>query len=110
MKAYKLWLIFLKVAMIVQLGLIIAKVQKEEDVAYLVTDILFKSSLGIFLIMYFYINGSSAFNGWDEVFISFGGSLLLFDAWYNTFPKVLKQYGYYLNPYTLYFSDKPEIK
>ena len=110
MKAYKIWLIFLKVAMIVQVTLIVAKLETEEHMAYLITDILFKTSLGIFLIMYFYINGSPIFDGWDEIFISFGGGLLVFDAWYNTFPKILRQYGYYLNPYTFYFSDRPEIK
>ncbi len=110
MKAYKLWLIFLKVAMILQFVLISVGVLGDDHISYLITDLVFKTSLGTFLMVYFYLNGSPAIDGWDELFISFGGGLLIFDAWYNTFPKILRLYGYYLNPYTFYFSDKPETK
>ena len=110
MKAYKLWLIFLKVAMILQFVLISVGVLGDDHISYLITDLVFKTSLGIFLTVYFYLNGSPVIDGWDEVFISFGGGLLIFDAWYNTLPKILRLYGYYLNPYTFYFSDKPETK
>ena len=104
MKLYQAWLIILKFAMVIQVTLILARVHTEEHVAYLITDILFKSSLGIFLILYFYINGSPAFDGWDEVFVGFGGALLMFDAWYTVFPKLLKHYNIYFNPYTFKWS------
>jgi hypothetical protein len=107
MKAYKIWLIILKFAMIIQVALILAKVQSQDDTAYLVTDILFKISLGTFLMLYFYINGSPMFDGWDEVFIGFGGALLIFDALYNILPKLLAKYKIYFNPYTLSVSKEP---
>ena len=110
MKAYKIWLIILKFAMIIQVTLILAKVQSEEETPYLVTDILFKISLGIFLMMYFYINGAPMFDGWDEVFISFGGALLIFDALYNILPKLLAKYKIYFNPYTFSVSNTPATK
>lgn len=110
MKAYKIWLIFLKVAMLAQFVLISVGVLGDEHITYLITDLVFKTSLGIFLTVYFYLNGSPVIDGWDELFISFGGGLLIFDAWYNTFPKILRLYGYYFNPYTFYFSDQPEKK
>jgi hypothetical protein len=107
MKAYKIWLIILKFAMIIQFVLIFTKVQSEHDTVYLITDMLFKISLGTFLILYFYINGSPMFDGWDEVFIGFGGTLLIFDALYNVLPKILANYKIYFNPYTLTVSNAP---
>jgi len=104
MKLYKIWLIVLKFAIVVQVCLIAAKVQTQHDTVYLITDILFKTSLGIFLMVYFYMNGAPTFDGWDEVFISFGGALLVFDAWYNVFPELLKNYKIYFDPYTFYWS------
>jgi len=109
MKAYKIWLIILKFSMIIQVTLILAKVQSQDDTAYLITDMLFKISLGIFLILYFYINGSPMFDGWDEVFISFAGTLLIFDALYNILPKLLAKYEVYFNPYTLSVSNTPTV-
>jgi hypothetical protein len=77
---------------------------------YLISDFLFKIILGLFLILFFYINGSTHFDTWDEVFIGFGGTLLVFDACYNVFPKILKRFEIYFNPYTFYLSKVPEKK
>jgi len=108
MKSYHIFLMFLKVAMIVQLTLILFKKQKEDSVLYLISEFAFKFFLGLFLMVYFFIAGSSDFDFWDEVFISFGGGLLMFDGVYNDLPKVLIQYGIYFNPYTFYSSTRPE--
>ena len=108
MKSYHVFLMFLKVAMIVQLILILLKLQKEDSVVYLLSEVAFKIFLGLFLMVSFLIAGSSDFDFWDEVFISFGGGLLMFDAIYNVLPKVLLRYGIYFNPYTFYSSTRPE--
>jgi len=110
MKAYIVLLLLLKVSMIIQIILILAKVEDEDHIAYLINDILFKTVLGIFLILYFYINGSPSLDTWDELFIGFGGTLLIFDAFYNVFPKLLKRFQIYFNPYTFYLSKVPENK
>ena len=110
MKLYQIWLIVLKLAMGVQVLLILGNKQTEDHVAYLLTDLLFKTSLGIFLILYFYINGAPKINGLDELFIGFGGVLLIFDGWYDVFPKILKKYGIYFNPYTLRVSKTAPIE
>ena len=107
MKLYQLWLIVLKISMIVQVFLILIQKQAETSIEYLITDILFKISLGIFLILYFYINGAPRINGIDEIFVGFGGFLLIFDALYNILPKILEKYGLYFNPYTLTVSRTP---
>ena len=101
MKAHIIVLLALKVSMIIQLILIFTKVETQDHIAYLISDTLFKTFLGLFLIMYFYFNGSANFDSWDEVFIGFGGVLLLFDAFYNVFPKVLAKFNIYFDPYTL---------
>ena len=107
MKLYQGWLVILKFAMIIQIGLILIGKQKEDDIVYLITDILFKTSLGIFLIAYFYLHGAPKVGGMDELFIGFAGFLLIFHAWYDIFPEVLEKYGIYFNPYTLRVSETP---
>ena len=109
MKAYVIVLLMLKVSMVIQLILILAKVQTSDSVVYLVSDVLFKGLLGAFLFMYFLMNGSPSFDSWDEVFIGFGGVLLMFDALYNVFPKVLAKFNIHFNPYTLDLSTPPGI-
>jgi hypothetical protein len=96
--------------MIIQTGVILIGVNgfDQNHLAYLISDLLFKTILGLFLIMFFYINGSSNFDTWDEVFIGFGGALLVFDGFYNVFPKILKKFDVYFNPYTFYLSKVPE--
>jgi len=110
MKVYVIVLILLKISMIIQTGVILIGVNgfDQNHLAYLISDLLFKTILGLFLILFFYINGSSNFDTWDEVFIGFGGALLVFDAFYNVFPKILKKFDIYFNPYTFYLSRVPE--
>ena len=107
MKAHVIVLLALKLSMTIQLILILAKVQQQDSVAYLISDLLFKGLLGAFLFMYFVINGSPSFDSWDEVFIGFGGVLLMFDALYNVFPKVIAKFNIHFNPYTLDLSAPP---
>lgn len=107
MKAYVVVLLLLKVSMMIQLVLILAKVQTSDSIVYLVSDVLFKGLLGAFLFVYFLLNGSPSFDSWDEVFIGFGGVLLMFDALYNVFPKILAKFNIHFNPYTLDLSRSP---
>ena len=110
MKAYVVVLLLLKISMLIQITLILSRVDgfNQDHLVYLISDLLFKTILGLFLILFFYINGSSNFDTWDEIFIGFGGTLLVFDAFYNVFPKILKKFDIYFNPYTFYLSKVPE--
>jgi hypothetical protein len=107
MKAHVIVLLALKASMTIQLILILAKVQTQDSLPYLISDVLFKGLLGAFLFVYFLLNGSPSFDSWDEVFIGFGGILLMFDALYNVFPKVLLKFNIHFNPYTLDLSSPP---
>ena len=100
MKLYQIYLLLLKLSMVIQVILIFFKVHTQDSIPYLISDILFKSSIGLFLIMYFYVRGSPTLDVWDELFISFGGVLLVFDAWWNVFPQLLEKYNIKINPYT----------
>ena len=110
MKAYVVVLLLLKISMLIQITLILSGVDgfNQDHLVYLISDLLFKTILGLFLILFFYINGSSNFDTWDEIFIGFGGTLLDFDSFYNVFPKILKKFDIYFNPYTFYLSKVPE--
>ena len=110
MKPYIIVLFVLKLSLIIQICLILAKIETETDIPYLISDFFFKICLGLFLIFYFYISGSPSFQIDDELFISFGGGLLVFDAFYNVLPKLLAKFGLYFDPYTLTLSSKPITK
>ena len=107
MKYYHFFLLLLKISMVIQVTLILFKVQSEDSITYLISEFLFKLLLGLFLVMYFFIAGSPNFDFWDEVFISFGGGLLIFDAFYSVMPKVLLKFNIIFNPYTFYLSNRP---
>jgi len=78
-----------------------AKLEDSDSIYYLFSDLLFKICLGIFLITFFYFNNSTGVDSWDELIISFGGVLLLYDAWIMDLPAILKIYNVKFNPYTL---------
>ena len=102
MKIYEFIIIFLKVSLFVQICLIMAKLQKPDSLYYLFSDLLFKLCLGIFLITFFYFNQSTGVDTWDELIISFGGVVLIYDAWIMDIPAILKVYDIKFNPYTLH--------
>ena len=60
---------------------------------YLASDILFKGSVGLFLILYFFVHVLPELHNFDRMIICFGGSLLVFDALYNDLPKLLNLYS-----------------
>lgn len=65
------------------------------------TDFIFKISIGLFLVLYFYFNNLPDLYGWDKIVISFGGILLIYDAFYNVLPKVLLNFNIVFNPFSL---------
>lgn len=93
--------------MVIQVALILFKMESEDSSIYLISECAFKIFLGLFLVVYFFIAGSPNFDFWDEVFISFGGGLLIFDALYNVLPKLLLKFNIVFNPYTFYWTTRP---
>ena len=82
----------------------------EHNIIYLSTDFVFKLSIGLFLVLYFLLNDLPKLYGYDKLVISFGGALLVYDAFFNVLPKVLLEFRLGFNPYSLtnmFYTIKP---
>ena len=84
-----MYFLFLKVFVIIQFILVLFKKENEETLAFLISDTLFKVSIGLFLILFFWFNRVDL-EMYDKLIIAFGGTLLIFDVVYTNLPKVLK--------------------
>jgi hypothetical protein len=90
MKLYHLFFLALKIVIGVQFLLVLLNKQKLHSKEYLITEIIFKTSLGIFieyLMFWTEINGIT----WeDRIIISFAGWLLIADAYLKDLPVLLQ--------------------
>lgn len=101
MKFFEIYLIFLKVVLVIQFILITLRLQDQKHVVFLSTNILFKLSLGLFIVLFFTMNRITEINYWDQLIIGFAGALLMYDAIYNDLPEVLALYKIEFNPYMI---------
>jgi hypothetical protein len=101
MKKYHILFLLLKIAILIQYGLILINKQTMNSRTYILTEILFKSALFVFIeIMMFHVY-VDILPLEDRVIVSFAGGLLFFDAWFNDFPKLREQIRKYgLTPTT----------
>jgi len=102
MKPYHIFFIVLKVAIMAQFALIILNKHSVGSKVYILTNIIFKLSLGIFVQIYMFNDAVSGIPIEDKMVISFAGGLLIFDAVSNDVPELLKAYNIdiYNNPIT----------
>ena len=91
MKAYHIYFIALKVFVTIQFIMILLKKQSDETIYYLVSDSIFKISVGFFLIIYFWLHKLPELQWEDRLIIAFGGVLLIFEVVYNRLPIILKR-------------------
>ena len=77
----------------VQFFLIIVNVQSITSKTYLITEIVFKVTLAIFIEYFLYTKVIDGLPWEDKAIFGFAGALLLFDALVNNLPVLLKQYG-----------------
>lgn len=90
MKAY-IWFFFvLKLAILVQFALIIMNKQTTDSRIYIMTEIIFKTALFVFIEIFLFHTVVEGLAFEDKLIISFSGGLLFYDAWFNDFPKLLK--------------------
>jgi len=101
MNAFDVYMIILKLAVSVQFMLILLKKQSITSIEFLISEMVFKISLGIFLIIFFWINKISEIRGSDKVIIGFAGVVLIYDAVYINLPHVLDLYGIEFRPLEL---------
>ena len=90
MKTYAIFFFVMRIALIIQLILIITKKQTRNSVIYITTEIVFKTALFLF-IQWFTFNNDFGINFEDKLIISFGGGLLFYDACFNDVPKLIEQ-------------------
>ena len=98
MNAFDVYLFFLKIIVSVQFMLILLKKQSITSVEFLISEMIFKISLGIFLIVFFLLNKISELRGSDKVIIGFAGVVLIYDAVHINLPNVLDNYGIHFRP------------
>ena len=90
MKPYTLFFLIMKAAIVIQFILIIAKRQTRDSIVYILTEVIFKTTLFIF-IEWFTFHNNFGIHFEDKLIISFGGALLAYDAWFNDFPRLIDQ-------------------
>ena len=90
MKTYAIFFFAMKVALIIQFILILAKKQTRNSIIYITTEIVFKTALFLF-IEWFTFNNNFGITYEDKLIISFGGGLLFYDACFNDVPKLIDQ-------------------
>ena len=83
----------LKAIIVIQFTLLLTNKEIIQVKGYMITEIIFKTSLSIFLLMFLYFNPLKDVAFEDKIIISFAGGLLLYDAWFNDFPQLLNEYG-----------------
>jgi len=93
MKAYHAYFLFLKFLLIIQTFLIFFQKANPNQISYIAADILFKTSLGLFLMIYFHFSDLPGMDYYDRLIASFAGVLLAFDAIYISLPMLLVKLG-----------------
>lgn len=93
MKRYHLYFLFLKLLLIIQTILIVFQIENPNQISYIAGDILFKTSLGLFLMIFFTFTELPGMDFYDKVIASFAGTLLTFDAVYVGLPVLLTKLG-----------------
>ena len=98
MNAFDIYMILLKIVVSVQFMLILLKKQSITSVEFLISEMIFKLSLGGFLMIFFWLNKISEIRGSDKVIIGFAGVVLIYDAIHINLPNILENYGIKFKP------------
>ena len=91
MKKYHIFFLVLKIAILVQFFLIFINKQTTDSKVYILTEIIFKTALGVFMEIFLFHRVIDGLMFEDKVIFSFAGGLLMYDAWVNDFPKLLRE-------------------
>jgi len=78
----------MKVALLIQFILILFRRQTRNSIIYILTEIIFKTALFVF-IEWFMFNNDLGINYDDKLIVSFGGGILFYDACFNDLPHLI---------------------
>jgi len=93
MQWYHYVLIIIKAIFVIQFAIIIVDKNKVDPRVYLITEILFKLLLSLYMEYLIMFTISKTIEIEDKLFISFGAGLLAYDAVVNDLPRLLTMYG-----------------
>ena len=88
LKPYTIFFFILKLAIVVQFVLILTNNESRDSLAYILTEVIFKTALFIFIEYLLFHRMIEGLSFEDKLIISFAGGLLFYDAWFNDFPKL----------------------
>ena len=88
-------------AFIVQFILIITKKQDHHGIVFILSNMVFKISVGLFIMFYFLLHDVKEIYFYDKMIIGFAGTILIYDAFYIDMPKALAIYKINFSPYTI---------
>ena len=93
MEWYHYIIIILKLVFLIQFGIIIYDKRIIDPRVYLITEILFKLTLSLYMEYFTFFIIHKSIKVEDKLFISFGSGLLAYDAIFNDLPDLLELYG-----------------
>jgi hypothetical protein len=93
MEWYHYIIIILKLVFLIQFGIIIYDKRIIDPRVYLITEILFKITLSLYMEYFTFFIIHKSIKAEDKLFISFGSGLLAYDAIFNDLPDLLELYG-----------------
>lgn len=96
MKAYHLYFLFLKGILVIQTMLIIFQKNNPNTISYIAGNILFKTSLGLFLMIFFTFSKIPDMDFYDKLIAYFAGVFLAFEGLYIGVPLLLVKLGFTL--------------
>ena len=80
MKLLHLYFILFKLIIALQLALILFKKEQDKNPIFVISDALFKISLGLFLIFFFNLNDHPSIEFIDRLLINIAGYILIYDV------------------------------
>ena len=89
MKFRHYFFLALKITLGVQFLLVLLNKESVSSTTYLVTEILFKTSIGVFMNIFIFYYKIEGLLFEDKVLISIAGGLLMYDAWVTDFPQLM---------------------
>ena len=90
MKRIHLLFIGLKVLILIQFVLILTKKESVNSKVYVLTEIVFKLCLSIFIEAFLYMSVIDGLEWEDKLIFSFAGAFLMYDAIFNDLPILRK--------------------
>jgi len=99
--------LFLKLVLIIQTILILLQKENSNQISYIASDIIFKTSLGLFLIIFFTFTDIPKMDIYDKLIATFAGALLVFDSVYVSLPILLIKLGVKLPSWIIVQTTSP---